>query len=399
MTPGFEMGNHTSFTRRESAMSTERVRIVYLVSTLRRAGPTMQLLNIVRHLDRRRFDPIVVTLSPESADSMLDPFGKLGVTVRSLSMSRVRAAFHRGWRGDIERLLGAELDGLSVVHSQGIRGDFISSKQLAGVPRVATVRNYPHDDYTMKFGPLLGRWMARAHLRAFRALPVVVACSSTLSGMLRSQGIASTVIRNGVDVAKFRAVLPEERSRLRLELGLAKKGRMGVCVGSLVVRKDSLSIVRAVRAVADPALTLNFVGSGSLEASCRRAAEGDGRIRFVGQVADVAPYLRAADFFVSASRAEGLPNAALEAIACGLPVILSDIGPHREILELAPWAGELFTTGNEPALAAAIGRVASSTADHAGRAAGTIAELLGAEGMSRRYQELYLRLSREAARP
>ncbi len=56
------------------AMRDDRLRLVYLVSTLRRAGPTSQLLNLLRHLDLARFDPVVVTLSPEPADSMLADF-------------------------------------------------------------------------------------------------------------------------------------------------------------------------------------------------------------------------------------------------------------------------------------------------------------------------------------
>ncbi|MGH8129990.1 MAG: glycosyltransferase, partial [Steroidobacteraceae bacterium] len=279
-----------------------------------------------------------------------------------------------------------------------VRGDVISSKHLAGVPRVATARNYPRDDYLMKFGPLLGRWMARAHLRAFRALPVVVACSSTLSERLRNHGIATTVIRNGVDTTIFSPASSEERARLRGELGLAAKARIGVCVGALAVRKQSLSIVKAVRAIDDESLAMVFVGSGALEDRCRRAAQGDGRMRFAGEVADVARYLRAADFLVSASRSEGLPNSALEAIACGLHVVLSDIGPHRELLELAPRAGELFASGDQRALVAAIKRSASCTSGAAGLATEKTAELLGAERMSQRYQELYQRLAREGVR-
>jgi glycosyltransferase involved in cell wall biosynthesis len=370
---------------------------VYLASTLRRAGPTSQLLNIVRYLDPRQFDPVVITLSPEPAASMLESFSELGVEVKSQSMSRLRAVFHRGWRRDIERLVGARLDDLSVIHSHGVRSDVISSRHLVPVPRVATVRNFPYEDYVMKFGPLLGRWMAWTHLRAFRALPVVVACSSTLSETLREHGLETAVIRNGVDTSKFRAALPGERARLRSELGLAADARIGLCVGALTARKDPLSIVQAVRAIDDQALTLVFVGSGNLEASSRRAARGDERIRFVGQIDDVAHFLRAADFFVSASRAEGLPNAALEAIACGLRVVLSDIGPHREVLELVPSAGDLFAPGDRQALSAAIGRAASRTAAAAGLAPESVEELVGAEQMSRRYQELYLRLVSEAA--
>jgi glycosyltransferase involved in cell wall biosynthesis len=328
---------------------------------------------------------------------MSDAFRETDTAVKSLSMTRFQTMVHRAWRQDIERLLGVELDGRCLVHSQGIRGDVISSRRLAGLPRVATARNYPYHDYVMKYGPLLGRWMAWSHLRAFRALPVVVACSATLSKMLRQHGLATTVIRNGVDTSKFCAAPAGERTRLRMELGLAADTRVGVCVGALAARKESLSIVQAVRAIDDPALMMIFVGSGTLEAACRRGAQGDARIRFAGQVPDVDRFLRAADFFVSASRSEGLPNAALEAIACGLYAVLSDIGPHRELLQLIPGAGGLFATGDEHALVAAIIRAASHATERAGQAPDGMTELFGAERMSQRYQELYLRQARDGA--
>ena len=355
----------------------------------------MQLLNIVKNLDRRRFQPIIVTLSPESPASMLDLFRDTGVQIKSLAMSRIGSVFHRGWRSDIERLLGYRLDSRSVIHSQGIRGDAISAKYLAGLPRVATARSNPYEDYLPKFGPLLGRWMARRHLLAYRTLPAVVACSSALSESLRKHGIASAVIRNGVDTLKFTAAPPEDRARLRSELGLTVPARIGVCVGALSARKNPLQIVQASREVDDPCLSIVFVGSGSLTASCRRAADGDGRFRFIGQVADASPYLRAADFFLSASHSEGLPNAALEAIACGLYCVLSDIGPHRELLELAPEAVELCAVGDLHAWTAAVKRVACRAAEPVNLAAGAIAETLGAKHMSECYQQLYLRLGND----
>jgi glycosyltransferase involved in cell wall biosynthesis len=311
-------------------------------------------------------------------------------------MSRVRAVFNRHWRRDIEHLLDAKLGGRSVVHSQGIRSDVISSRHLAGLPRIATARNYPYDDYLMKFGPVLGRWMARTHLRAFRSLPVVVACSDTVSKLLRNHGIMSKVIRNGVDTSRFSPALPEHRLRLRSAFGLSPSSRIGVCVGEFNARKDPLRVIRAVRAIDDPELAMVFAGSGNLEARCRQAAQGDERIRFAGRVSNVADFLQAADFFVSASRAEGLPNAALEAMACGLYTVLSDIGPHRELLELAPGAGELIATGDDLALSAAIRRVASRTPECTTQAREGRASILGAERMSRLYQELYIRVTGEA---
>lgn len=371
-------------------MREDRLRLVYLVSTLRRAGPTSQLLNLLRHLDPARFDPVVVTLSPEPSDSMLPSYRALGTRVLTLSMSRLRALVNRGWRGDIERLVGAPLRGGCVVHSQGVRADVIASRHLSGVARVATARNFPHQDYPLKFGRLPGLVMARAHLRAFRALPKVVACSSTLAALLRGQGIDADVIPNGVDTTTFRPASPAERAELRARLGLPPAARIGVSVGALSARKDPGLVVRALRAAGDPGLALVFLGEGPLEDACRREAEGDARIRFAGQLADVTSYLRAADFFVSASRAEGLPNAVLEAMACGLRTVLTDIGPHRELLDLAPSTGELVPVGDEQALAAAIVRAAaaSGVAPEAG-----LLQQLGAERMSRSYQDLYLRLA------
>jgi glycosyltransferase involved in cell wall biosynthesis len=133
-----------------------------------------------------------------------------------------------------------------------------------------------------------------------------------------------------------------------------------------------------------------MVGSGPLETACREAARGDPRIRIAGQVTDVTPWLRAADFLVSASRSEGLPNSALEAMASGLHVLLTDIAPHRELLEVAPLAGELYALGDAAALEAAMARAASRAGARGGVG---VAELLSAHRMSERYQDLYLRLS------
>lgn len=55
---------------------------------------------------------------------------------------------------------------------------------------------------------------------------------------------------------------------------------------------------------------------------------------FHGFVDNVVPWLQASDLFVSASASEGMPLAVLEALSCGLPALLSDIPPHREIRDI-----------------------------------------------------------------
>jgi glycosyltransferase involved in cell wall biosynthesis len=380
-------------------MSSGRVRLGYLVSTLRRAGPNSQLLNIIRHLDEGAFAARVVTLSPEDPSSMIDEYRAAGIEVRSLAMSRIRGATHRDWHSSLERVVEGSLTDGFVLHSQGIRADIIASRHLWGVRRVATARNYPYQDYPMKFGPLLGRWMAWSHLRAFRALPAVVACSASLAGLLRRHGVDVAVIRNGVDTSTFRPAASDERAQLRRQFGFGAGERIGVCVGGLLSRKDPLGVIQAMRGIDDRNLGIVFAGGGILEERCRRESAADERIRFLGHLGEVAPLLRAADFLVSASRSEGMPNAALEAIACGLPVVLSDIEPHRELLALAPWAGALYAIGDVAGLRSAIRQAASGAANPPGTDSSQVALLFGAERMSQCYQDLYRRLAAaEAAR-
>jgi glycosyltransferase involved in cell wall biosynthesis len=365
-------------------------RILLLVSTLRQSGPTMQLHNILRHLDRGEFEPVVLTLSGEPADTMIGSFRELGVRVESLAMSRFRSMVERHWRHHIERATGLDLDDRCVVHSQGIRADTISARHLPTVPRLVTVHNYPYDDYPLKFGAIQGRWMAREHLRALQSLPLLVACSASLSRALARHGLRSAVIRNAVDTSRFR--MSSSRARERTRLGLTEDDRAGVCVGSLIARKNPLGVVRAVKRSGLQNLVMLFVGTGVLAAALRRESRADARIRLVGHCEDVLPYLQAADFFVSASRSEGLPTAVLEALVCGLPAVLSDIEPHREILELLPHGGSLCDPDATAALTSAIEALAQRPDGTGPALAASARELFGAERMSQSYQHLYRQL-------
>ena len=76
---------------------------------------------------------------------------------------------------------------------------------------------------------------------------------------------------------------------------------------------------------------LIFIGSGNMEDELKRNFQ-ESRIEFKGIVPDVKDYLVASDYFISASYSEGLPNSVLEALAAGLPLILSDIPSHSEIV-------------------------------------------------------------------
>lgn len=128
-----------------------------------------------------------------------------------------------------------------------------------------------------------------------------------------------------------------------------------VAVGRLENVKDYRTLLRAM-AVLDPRSQLVIAGSGPLQNELASLARELGlglRVRFLGFVSDVRRWLQAADGFVLASRWEGLPMALLEASACGLPAIATNVPGSRDVI-LDRVTGRLVPAAHPAALADAM---------------------------------------------
>lgn len=138
------------------------------------------------------------------------------------------------------------------------------------------------------------------------------------------------VIPNGVDTERF--------SSADGAAGRPAAGAQAITVARLSEEKGVDVLLDAwTRVVAKmPHARLLIVGHGPLHAPLQRQADAaglNGSVRFLGEVADVAPDLRASDVFVLPSRSEGLPNALLQAMAAGLPCIATRVGGVPELIE------------------------------------------------------------------
>lgn len=150
----------------------------------------------------------------------------------------------------------------------------------------------------------------------------------------------SSVIYNGVDSTHFEPVVAHESAkRLRARLGVSPQALLMGTVGRMRPEKNQEVLLTALRhlRVARVDAHLVIAGDGPLrDFLARRAAELEvaDRVSFVGELDDVRPVLTAIDVFVLPSTAvESFSNAALEAMAIGRPVILSDIGGAREMID------------------------------------------------------------------
>jgi glycosyltransferase involved in cell wall biosynthesis len=148
------------------------------------------------------------------------------------------------------------------------------------------------------------------------------------------------VVGNGVDTRRFH---PVERTAARSKYGLPPDARVLVTVGGLVERKGVHRVIDCLPALLGhhPDLHYLIVGGDSPEGDMRPELDAQvarlglvGRVHFLGTLPpdELKWPLSAADAFVLATRNEGWANVFLEAMACGLPVVTTDVGGNREVV-------------------------------------------------------------------
>jgi len=167
----------------------------------------------------------------------------------------------------------------------------------------------------------------------------------------------TVTIRNGVDLERY------SRSRVDPEAVRAIRSASGgnplfLTISRLVPQKRLDVLVDAMEIVLRrcPEARCLVVGDGFLEDELRRMVVRRGlsdAVRLEGRRMDVRPYLLAADIFVLPSEREGLPLVLLEAMACGLPAIASDLEGNREVI-VEGETGRLVPAGSAQALADAM---------------------------------------------
>jgi len=182
----------------------------------------------------------------------------------------------------------------------------------------------------------------------------LLAVSSAMRRSMVKMGMEADKIRvhyTGVDLDRF-----EIADRAAAKEALGFEGPVILCVGALIPRKGQELLVQALPRL--PGVTLLFAGQGQYRRALEKQAEElgvDRRIGFLGSVPhDRLPRIyAAADVMALPSSSEGLANAWVESLACGTPIVISDVGGARELLD-RPEAGHIVDRDPD-AIATAIG--------------------------------------------
>lgn len=235
--------------------------------------------------------------------------------------------------------------------------------------------------------------LAHTRLRA-------VICNSRMvrDEMLRYHAVPAEqlhVIYNGIDLQRFSPALADTyRHARRADLGIPQEAPLFLFVGSGFERKGVPQLLRAFAAMQQREAQLLVVGSDRKLAAARQLAARLGlasRVHFVGPQQDVRPFYGAADAFALPTLYDPFPNAALEALACGLPVLSSSTCGVAELIEDGV-NGYVRDALDEAGISNALDQLVMSAASMRA-AARAVAESLPIEAMAARLMDLYRQLS------
>lgn len=225
------------------------------------------------------------------------------------------------------------------------------------LPAVVSVHNtFPPGDVSAWHRPLL-RDAFRTVRGVYGATEPALRHFLALYRDYLPDGVRLAVIPNCVDTARFRPS-PTLRDATRQSLGLPAEALVLGSVARLSPQKRPEALVRLLHALRPrfPELYLVLAGSGPLEAAMRHLVDRLGlteRVRFAGFRADVETLLPAFDVHLLLSQREGFGIATIEAMACGVPAVATDIPGNADVLRDSP-GGLLVPLDDEPAVTAAV---------------------------------------------
>lgn len=333
----------------------DRARVLILIKGLGVGGAERLLEAAIPHLNREGFEYHVAYLLPWK-NALVPAFERAGIPVHSLAM-----------RSDFDVRVLARLVGLvrreriDLIHAHlpvaGVWGRLAG--RLAGRARVIYTEHNVPERYT----PLtrrLNRW-------TYQMNDIVIAVSDEVR-----KGVSAYVndrsrimaIQNAVD-ADVIASTPIEAAAVRREFGLPADALLITTVGNLTPKKDHHSLLAAAQQVTVrfPEARFLVVGHGPLAGVLQAEANRlglNGTLVFAGFRTDAIRLMAASDLFVLSSRFEGLPVTLLEAMALGLPSVVTRVGGIPEVVD--DGCSTLVAPGDPDALARAIGALLGSPA-------------------------------------
>jgi glycosyltransferase involved in cell wall biosynthesis len=322
------------------------MRVLAIIEASTVTGPAKNLLQFAQ-VARSMKEPVEVRIATfhRSGDPeiFMDAAARAGVVVHRIEE---RGRFDRSVVPALQE--AARRFEPDLVQSHAVKSHLLM--RMAGLqPWIAYHHGYTWPDLRARIYNQADRW-------SLRKASAVLTVSQPFADELNRMGVGREkihVVHNAIDRGWGQGSASRE---LRYSLGIGEEKKVILIVGRLSKEKDHLTLLKAVRELP---VHLLIVGEGPerrrIEEHIRETGK-EGSVTLTGQVPTAEPYYGVADIAVLSSLSEGSPNALLEAMAAGVPVVATSVGGIPEIVTHEESA-LLVRPGDPQAMTAAIGRL------------------------------------------
>ncbi len=261
--------------------------------------------------------------------------------------------------------------GAQIIHAHAWDADLIACRAAGDLPVVVSIQSFSFLDWVRDRPEQYSRYAAPMR----RLIAVSDAIRRAAAELPALKGKALDMVFNCVHERFFAPVSTEERAAARKRLGLSPDDKMIACIANFHPIKGQEVLAEAFCALIRGGAAAKLVIMGSWSGDAARRAFQDqveavlerggakDRAMIVGGSSDSRTVLAAADLYVQPSHMEAMGLAIGEAMACGLPVVGTDVGGIPELVSSA--TGLLVPAGDASAMAGALRRLLDSPADRA----------------------------------
>ncbi|MFS0576482.1 glycosyltransferase [Sporosarcina sp. 179-K 3D1 HS] len=356
------------------------MRVLHIIPTLESGGAEKMLVDIAEEMKDAGVSVEILVLS-RNHDFYGEKLKELNIPTHYSPVDRV---YHPLQMFQVAKHLKRKFD---VVHAHLFAPQLYTAcmKGLTGrrTAYITTEHNTYNRRREKRYFKLLDRWMYHQYAK------IIANTEGTKEELVRYlPGTArkTVVVHNGIYLKRYRDAEP--LPRYTLAPTYREKDKLVVMVAAMREQKDYETVIRASKLLPDHYHIL-FVGTGERCAEVMAYAKehGSRNIHFLGRRDDVPSILKSCDIFVLSSHWEGFGLVAVEAMAAGLPVVVSDVPGLRDVVD---GAGFLFKGGDEEDLTEKMLDVSlkPATAQHE-RARHVQLARFSIEQMVARYLELY----------
>ena len=316
-------------------MERNKIKIVYIIGSLRPGGAERHLVELVKVLNKDMFDPIIYCLSEKGA--LAGEAEAEGVSIRVFNLQNKRSKFlyiFAVLKLIFKMYRNLKEDRPQIVHTYLYWANIFGgiAAKIAGVKYLITSRRSLG---IYKDGKKIMQFMENI-INIFTNI-VTVNSKEVLRDTLKREKLVKHKIKllyNGVDSKRFAKKV--KNPILKKELSIPEDHVVITNVSNLIHYKGHPDFIEAVKIVLNkyPNITVLLVGrDGGMLAQLKEKVYQYGiqdKIQFLGSRKDIAEILNITDIQVLSSHEEGFSNAILEGMACSLPLVVTDVGGNAE---------------------------------------------------------------------